>query len=41
MREAGEHLFDRAVANGDVRGGVELIDLLRLIWGMELISAQV
>ncbi len=40
MREAGEQLFNRAVANGDVREGVELIDLLRLIWGMELIAAQ-
>ncbi len=40
MREAGEQLFDRAVDNGDVRSDVELIDLLRLIWGTELISAQ-
>jgi AcrR family transcriptional regulator len=40
MREAGEHLFGRAVDHGDVRGGVQLIDLLRLIWGLELISAQ-
>lgn len=40
MREAGEQLFARAVDNGDVRGGVELIDALRLIWGLELITAQ-
>lgn len=40
MREAGEQLFARAVDHGDVRGGVELIDALRLIWGLELITAQ-
>ncbi len=40
MREAGEQLFGRAVDNGDVRAGVQLIDMLRLIWGMEFISAQ-
>lgn len=40
MREAGEQLFGRAVDNGDVRGGVQLIDMLRLIWGMEFICAQ-
>lgn len=40
MREAGEQLFTRAVDNGDVRGGVELIDALRLIWGLELVTAQ-
>ncbi len=40
MRGAGEQLFARAVDNGDVRAGVQLIDMLRLIWGMELISAQ-
>ena len=40
MRQAGEQLFNRAVANGDVREGVELIDLLRLIWGMELTATR-
>lgn len=40
MREAGEQLFDQAVDNGDVRSDIELIDLLRLIWGTELISSQ-
>ena len=40
MRAAGEQLFDRAVAHGDVQDGIELIDLLRLIWGTELICTQ-
>ena len=40
MREAGERLFHRAVGHGEVRDGVELIDLLRLIWGAELITSQ-
>ena len=40
MCEAGEQLFARAVRHGDVRDGVELIDLLRLVWGTELVSTQ-
>lgn len=40
MRGAGEQLFARAVAHGAVRDGIELIDLLRLVWGTELISSQ-
>ena len=40
MRDAGEELFTRAVDAGNIREGIELIDLLRLIWGAELMSAQ-
>ena len=40
MRKAGEQLFRRAVEHGDVREGLELIDALRLIWGMELTATQ-
>ena len=40
MRQAGEQLFRRAVEHGDVREGLELIDALRLIWGMELTATR-
>lgn len=40
MREAGEPLLSRAVDHGDVRDDIELIDILRLVWGIEFIAAQ-
>lgn len=40
MRESGELLLARAVSSGAVRRDVELIDVLRLVWGIELITAE-
>lgn len=40
MREAGEPLLRRAVDHGAVRDDVELIDILRLVWGIEFIATQ-
>ncbi len=40
MREAGERLLRRAQQCGEVSEDVELIDVLRLVWGIELIAAQ-
>ncbi len=38
MRDAGEQLLRRTKDEGHIRLDVELIDVLRLIWGIELIT---
>lgn len=40
MRTAGEPLLARAVDQGDVRDDAQLIDILRLVWGIEFITTQ-
>lgn len=40
MREAGTELLKRAQAAGDVRPGVDMGDLLRLVHGVVLVSQQ-
>ena len=40
MRESGTDLLERAQATGEVRAGVDMGDLLRLVHGVVLVSRQ-
>jgi AcrR family transcriptional regulator len=40
MREAGEVLLHRAQASGDVRAGIEMTDVLKLVYGIVMATEQ-